>query len=175
MQRIFLIGYMGVGKTSIGVVLAKELGLSFIDLDQFIEKRYNKSVSQIFAEKGESCFRDIEARVLNEVSEFEDVVVSTGGGAPCFHGNIQKMNETGISVYLKTTPERLAKRLEPCKGSRPLLKNKTPEELRSFIAENLQKREPFYSQAKLILDVDSLQTDADVTQIALQLTELLKQ
>ena len=84
MKRIFLIGYMGAGKTTVGKVLSRQLGLSFIDLDHYIEGRYHKTVGQLFAEKGEDAFRDIERRMLREVAAFEDVLVSTGGGAPCF-------------------------------------------------------------------------------------------
>lgn len=84
MKRIFLIGYMGAGKTTVGKVLSRQLELSFIDLDHYIEGRYHKTVGQLFAEKGEDAFRDIERRMLREVAAFEDVLVSTGGGAPCF-------------------------------------------------------------------------------------------
>lgn len=174
MQRIFLIGYMGAGKTSVGVILAKKLGLAFIDLDHFIEKRYSRTVSRLFAERGEEEFRKIEAKVLDEIADFEDVVISTGGGAPCFHDNMRRMNEAGTSIYLKTAPGLLAKRLNACKHSRPLIKNKTNEELKRFVEESLAKREPYYSLAQIVLDVEDLQTDADVELIALKLTDLLK-
>lgn len=173
MRRIFLIGYMGAGKSTIGLVLAKRLGLSFIDLDHFIEKRYNKTVSQIFSEKGEERFREIESKILKEVAEFEDVVISTGGGAPCFHGNMDRMNDTGICVYLKTSPGELARRLEVCKNTRPLIKDKTKEELVCFIEENLAKREPFYSRAQIIFDAEKMLTDTDVQHITDQIIEML--
>ena len=91
MKRIFLIGYMGAGKTTVGKVLSQQLGLSFIDLDHYIEGRYHKTVGQLFAERGEEAFRDIERRMLREVAAFENVLVSTGGGAPCFFDNIEFM------------------------------------------------------------------------------------
>ena len=173
MQRIFLIGYMGAGKTTIGKTLAQKLQLSFIDLDQFIEKRYNKSISQIFSEKGETHFREIEKNVLNEVADFEDVVISTGGGAPCFHQNMQRINDAGTSIYLKTSALELANRLKVGKSIRPLIQNKSQEELIDFIAENLRKREPFYNRANIIFNTEKMLTDADIKNIVTQLIDIL--
>ena len=93
MTRIILIGFMGAGKTTIGRQLALALGLQFYDLDWYIEMRYHKKVSDIFAEEGEEHFRDLERRMLHEVAEFEDVVISCGGGTPCFGDNMQYMNQ----------------------------------------------------------------------------------
>ena len=112
MKRVFLVGYMGAGKTTVGKELAKLAGLSFIDLDYYIEGRYHKAVSQIFAERGEEAFREIERNMLHEVAEFEDVLISTGGGAPCFFDNMEFMNASGTTVYLKVSVEELAKRLD---------------------------------------------------------------
>ena len=100
MQNIFLIGYMGVGKTTIGKQIAQGLGREFVDMDLFIENRYHKAVSGIFAEKGEDFFREIEHRILQEVAQFENTVIATGGGTPCFFDNMDLMNRTGITVYL---------------------------------------------------------------------------
>ncbi len=175
MQRIFLIGYMGAGKTTVGKQLAAALNLGLVDLDQFIEKRYNKSVSRIFEEKGEEQFREIESRILNEISDFEDVVISTGGGAPCFHNNMQRMNEAGVTIYLKTSAPELAKRLETGKHSRPLIKNKSKEELVDFIEENLRKRNSFYNQASIIFDAEKMLTETDVKNIVAQLVNILCQ
>lgn len=174
MQRIFLIGYMGAGKTTVGIVLAKKLRLSFIDLDQFIEKRYNRTVSQLFAEEGESRFREIESKILTEVSEFEDVVISTGGGAPCFHNNMERINRAGISIYLKTSPRELAKRLNVCKHNRPLIKNKTKEELICFIEESLEQREPFYNSATIVFDAEKMLNETDVEYLSNRLIEIIQ-
>ena len=108
MKRIFLIGYMGAGKTTVGKVLSRQLGLSFIDLDHYIEGRYHKTVGQLFAEKGEDAFRDIERRMLREVAAFEDVLVSTGGGAPCFFDNMEFMNGAGPVSYTHLTLPTIA-------------------------------------------------------------------
>ena len=148
MIRIILIGYMGAGKTTVGKALAKELGVPFYDLDWYIESRMHKTVAQIFAEKGEEGFRKIEHNMLHEIAEFEDVIVSCGGGTPCFFDNIDYMNQQGPVIYLKADPEVLYKHLVMSKNDRPLLRGKSPEELITFIREQLEKREPFYSKAK---------------------------
>ena len=171
MKRIFLIGYMGAGKTTVGKVLSRQLGLSFIDLDHYIEGR--KTVGQLFAEKGEDAFRDIERRMLREVAAFEDVLVSTGGGAPCFFDNMEFMNGAGQTVYLKVSVEELAKRLELCKSTRPILKGRSGDELKAFIAESLEKREPFYSKASIVFDAEEMMTDQDVYKISQELATRL--
>jgi len=144
---------MGAGKTTVGKSLAKELGLSFYDLDWYIESRMRKTVPQLFAERGEDGFRKIEHNMLHEVAEFEDVVLSCGGGTPCFFDNMDYLNQQGQVVYLKADPEVLYKHLQMGKVERPLLKGKTPEELITFIRQQLEERELFYTKAKYTLDV----------------------
>ena len=107
MIRIIIVGYMGSGKTTVGKALAQDLNLTFYDLDWYIESRMHKTVPQIFAEKGEEGFRKIEHNMLHEVAEFEDVIISCGGGTPCFFDNMDYMNGQGDTVYLKATPEVL--------------------------------------------------------------------
>ena len=144
---------MGAGKTTVGKALSKAMGLQFYDLDWYIESRMRKTVAQIFAERGEEGFRLIERNMLHEVAEFEDVILSCGGGTPCFFDNMDYMNGQGETIYLKADPEVLYKHLLMGKIERPLLKNKTPEQLIDFIKEQLEKREPFYTKAKHVLDV----------------------
>ena len=147
---------MGAGKTTVGKQLAKALNLQFYDLDWYIESRMHKTVAQIFAERGEDGFRQIERNMLHEVAEFEDVVVSCGGGTPCFFDNMDYLNQQADVIYLKATPEVLYKHLLMGKVERPLIKNKTPEELIVFIREQLEKREKYYLKAKHVLDVSLL-------------------
>ncbi len=156
---------MGSGKTTIGNKLAEKLGFQFIDVDHFIENRQRKTISEIFSEKGEEMFREIEHKALAEISLFENVVISTGGGAPCFHNNMDLMNESGFTIYLKTSPEELTKRLRIAKNKRPLLRNKTQEEMCTFISENIEKRNHFYNQARLIFDAEKMLTQTDVDNI----------
>lgn len=153
MKRIILIGFMGAGKTTVGRQLALALGLQFYDLDWYIEMRYHQKVSEIFAQHGEAYFRDLERRMLHEVAEFEDVVVSCGGGTPCFGDNMQYMNQQAETVYLKLEPEVLAMHLSMGRTVRPLILGKSGDELLQYIREALAQREPFYSQAKHTVDV----------------------
>lgn len=174
MRRVILIGYMGSGKTTVGKALSKETGMMFYDLDWYIESRMRKSVAQIFAERGEEGFRKIEHNMLHEVAEFEDVIISCGGGTPCFFDNMDYLNQQGDVVYLKATPEVLYKHLLMAKVERPLLKDKTPDELIAYITEHLNEREPFYTKANHILDV-SLMDNYDKINISVtKLRELLK-
>ena len=174
MKRVILIGYMGSGKTTVGKALSKETGMMFYDLDWYIESRMHKSVSQIFAEKGEEGFRKIEYNMLHEVAEFEDVIISCGGGTPCFFDNINYLNQQGEVVYLKASPETLYKHLLMAKIERPLLKDKSADELIAYITEHLKQREPFYEKARHMLDVNVLD-DYDKIKISVQqLRELLK-
>lgn len=172
MTRIFLIGYMGAGKTTLGRALAKELDIQFIDLDSYIEKRLCKSVSQIFAENGEEGFRDIERRMLHEVGDFENVVISTGGGTPCFFDNIEYMNRQGATVFLDVPVERLFIRLKIARKKRPLIMEKNDDELRDFITEQLAKRMPYYSKAGQKFIADQLE---DVKQIQASVKNFIQQ
>lgn len=151
-MRIYLIGYMGSGKTTLGRVVAKHLGLSFVDIDHFIEKKYFKSVAQLFAEKGEDNFRKIEQKVLHEVSDFENVVIATGGGTPCFFDNMVYMNQTGTTIYLVFTPQELAARLlQTNLRTRPLIARLSPQELEQYIQSNLTTRQTYYHQATIMV------------------------
>ncbi len=167
MRRIILVGYMGSGKTTVGKALSKETGMMFYDLDWYIESRMRKSVSQIFAERGEEGFRVIEHNMLHEVAEFEDVIISCGGGTPCFYDNMDYLNQQGDVIYLKASPETLYKHLLMAKVERPLLKDKTAEELTAYITEHLKEREPYYTKARYTLDVNVLD-DYDKIQISVK-------
>ena len=167
MIRIIIVGYMGAGKTTVGKALAKTLGLEFYDLDWYIESRMRKTVSQIFAEKGEEGFRKIEHNMLHEVAEFEDVVISCGGGTPCFFDNMDYLNQQGDVIYLKARPDVLYKHLLMGKTERTLIQGKTKEQLLEFINEQLAKREPYYTKAKYSLDV-SLMDNYEKIKISVQ-------
>lgn len=173
MKRIILIGYMGAGKTTVGKELAKALDLMFYDLDWYIETRMRKTVKEIFDERGEEGFRQIEHNMLHEVAEFEDVVISCGGGTPCFFDNMDYMNQQGETIYLQATPAVLQEHLKMGKGVRPLLLNKTPEEVSAYIAEQLEYREQFYLKAKHILDVNLMDSFDKISSHVDKVKELL--
>ena len=156
MRRVIIVGYMGAGKTTVGRALAKELGMRFYDLDWYIEGRMRKTVPQLFAERGEDGFRQVERTMLHEAAEFEDIILSCGGGAPCFFDNMEYMNSRGDTVYLKASPEVLCAHLRMGKTRRPLLEGKTPEQLLGFVTEQLARREQYYMQARHVLDVNLL-------------------
>lgn len=164
---------MGAGKTTIGKALSKELGVIFYDLDWYIESRMRKTVSQIFAERGEEGFRKIEYNMLHEVAEFENVIISCGGGTPCFFDNMEYLNQQGQVVYLKASPEVLYKHLQMARVERPLIKGKSQEELLTFIREQLEKREPFYSKARYTLDVNLMDNYDKIKISVAKLREML--
>ncbi|MBQ1973020.1 MAG: shikimate kinase [Paraprevotella sp.] len=173
MIRVILIGYMGAGKTTVGKALANELGLTFYDLDWYIEDRYHRTVAQLFAERGEEGFRKVEQQMLHEVAEFENVIISCGGGTPCFFNNMEYMNEQAQTVYLKATPDVLYRHLKMSKAERPLLKYKTEEELKEYIKESLAQRQNFYEKAKYIFDVELLENQTKIKDSVRLLRNLL--
>ena len=163
---------MGAGKTTLGKVLAQKMGLTFYDLDEYIEDRFHRTIPQIFAESGESGFRDLERRMLHEVAEFEDVIISCGGGTPCFFDNMDYMNTCGETVFLNASPEALKAHLLMGKTQRPLIQGKSSEELLDFIKDSLQKRLPYYQKAKHTLSIDVINTNADIAHYVNQIIEI---
>jgi len=153
---IFLIGFMGCGKTTLGRKLANRLGYDFMDLDHLVEAREGMAIAAYFAKHGEAAFRELESAVLKQTAYPENVVVSTGGGLPCFFDNMDWMNAHGKTIYIKLSPKTLADRLEKEKEHRPLLREHHGEALVTFIADKLTEREPFYCRANIIADGLSL-------------------
>lgn len=154
MKPIFLLGYMGSGKTTIGKIIAESLNIQFFDLDNLIEKKIQQTIPEIFTNFGEKQFREIERNLLNEVISFKDCIISTGGGTPCFFDNIEKMNEKGITIFLDVSIDELTHRLYYKGNKRPLLQGKTKEQLHNFIVKTLAEREQFYLQAKIRISAD---------------------
>ena len=173
MIRVFLMGFMGAGKTTLGKALAKDLDVSFVDLDQYIERRYLKSVSQIFATRGEQGFREIESRMLREVGEFDDVIVSCGGSTPLIGDNMDFMLEHGQTVYLKCENDTLLRRLKSARSQRPLIASKTDDELAAFIESETKRREPGYLRAEYICPGDRLESRDQISDTITYLKQLL--
>ena len=144
-----MIGYMAVGKTTIGKQLSRALSLDFVDLDQLVEKNSRKSIPEIFDSEGEASFRGAEKKALHQTFELENVLVSTGGGTPCFYDNMMQMNEHGTTIYLQMDPASIAYRLKHAKNERPLVEGKSLEELRDFVKSHLEERSNYYEEAHI--------------------------
>ena len=149
---IYLIGFMGSGKSTIGKRLAAHLGWSFIDLDKLIEEHTGRTIPEIFSQKGEDYFRSIEAQLLRDLMSCTNTVISTGGGTPCHGDNIDFMNENGLTIYLKLTPAELNSRLSQSNGERPLIKDLEKGNLLSFIEEKLAVRKKYYDRSDIIVE-----------------------
>jgi shikimate kinase len=165
---------MGAGKTTLGKALAQKLNLSFIDMDWFIENRFHKKIRDLFEEHGEAGFRELERKILHEVAEFESVIISTGGGTPCFFDNMDFMNQKGYTVFLEVSPDILFSRLRNASISRPMLKGKTNEEIRMFILQTLEERIPFYMRAQYTFSADKLKNRQQIDEAIDQLCRILQ-
>lgn len=161
MRPVFFVGYMGSGKSTLGRLLTRETGIEFIDLDSYIENRYHRSIGQLFSERGEEGFREIEREMLHEVSEMQDVVIACGGGTPCFFDNMDYMNKSGTTIWLTAPISILHSRLMRGRHKRPLIATMDSEQLWDFISVSLKKREPYYSKAKDHFDTALLETESD--------------
>ncbi len=147
---IFLIGFMGCGKTTLGRKLASKLGYMFIDLDHVLEAHVGMTIAEYFNAHGEAAFRKLESEILQTTPYPVNAVISTGGGLPCFFDNMQWINEHGRSIYIQLAPKILADRLEHEKVIRPVLQGRHGDELIAFIADKLVEREVFYKQATIV-------------------------
>lgn len=152
-MRVFLIGFMGAGKSTVGQRLAALEQMPFADLDHLIEKKESKTIGEIFMNSGESHFRSLEAQMLSEwILHNENGILACGGGTPCFAENMELMMQNGITVYLEVDEENLAKRLQYDRDSRPLLKMFSPSEFLKDISDRLRSRLPFYQKSKITVN-----------------------
>ncbi len=152
-MRIFLIGYMGCGKTNFGKYLAKKVNFNYIDLDGLFEEKYNISIEKFFADKGQDEFRKTEHQLLTDTLNYDNVVIATGGGTPCFYDNMKIIKDNGISFYIKMSTDDLFNGLTNFKNKRPLLKKMTKKDLENFIKKQLKEREQYYFQADYTIDI----------------------
>ena len=158
--KIFLIGFMGSGKTHWGKIWAQQTGLPFFDLDDEIEEQENKTITAIFEQDGETYFRQKETEVLESFSGKANAIISCGGGTACFNNNMQWMNDNGTTVYFLATAGDIIKRIIDERAKRPVLNDVTDDNLLAFIESKLIEREPFYSQAQIILPVTGITTSS---------------
>ncbi len=158
-MRVFLVGYMGSGKTTAGKKLAAKAGCKFVDLDVAVEQFSGKTISHIFKTEGEAAFRELEKQCLHDTLKLENAVIATGGGTPCFFDNMHWMNTNGITIYLKMTAGSLYHRLGPGKAQRPLIQNLSDIDLMGFITLQVAERHVFYSKAHGTIPGQSIKTE----------------
>lgn len=161
-MTLFIIGYMASGKTTFGRALARKAGLQHIDLDFYIEQRFHSSVKDIFAKKGEVEFRRIEGEMLREIGELSDVVISCGGGTPCFGDNMDYMNAKGLTVCLQASEDVIADRILDAGNKRPLMAGKSRDEIISTLREHMAVRQPYYEKAQISISGDRLENKAQI-------------
>ena len=159
-MRIYLIGYMASGKSNLGRLLAEKLCYRFVDLDYLFEERFRISVLDFFEKYDEGAFRKIEQTLLKETIDLEDVVISTGGGTPCFFNNMDVIRQSGLSVYLCWKAPSLLYRLKMVKRKRPLLKDIPSTELEGKVIAQLSEREFYYNQADFIIQGENFDMEA---------------
>jgi shikimate kinase len=167
MKKVILIGYMAVGKTTIAKLLSDKIGFKYVDLDNLIEKETNLSVSELFKQKGEIYFRKVEHKIFKNIVENKDnLIISTGGGTPCYANNHLLLRGKNItSIYLNAPLSVIINRLKSEKKSRPLVADQSEEELKEFVAKHLFERSYFYNQATFKLDIDNKSPDLIVSEI----------
>lgn len=158
-KTCFLLGFMGCGKTWWGTRLSERMNLPFVDLDTHIEKGEGTTIAGIFERTGENGFRELERAYLRKLATLPVSVVATGGGTPCFSDNMDWMNAQGLTLYLKTPVDVLAARLRLDRDARPLLQGISDHQLEEYLGQLLSRREPFYNQAKIIVEQAGREAD----------------
>lgn len=176
MKPIFLIGFMGAGKTTLGRALGacRQFGWRYVDLDEYIETKECMGISRIFETRGEVGFRELESQALKEVGSANDVIVGCGGGTPCMGDNMEWMNSRGITVRLQASTPVLLRRLLEAQAQRPLINGLSVEALERFIEEKQAEREPYYGKAQLDFQSDWLESETEIAHSCELFCELLR-
>ena len=165
MNRIYLVGYMGAGKTTVARRLANHLGWEVVDTDAMFEEKYRISVCDFFNKYDEPLYRKLESEVLKSTADLENVVVSTGGGTACYFDNMDWMNQHGLTVFLRISQKAVVDRLLHAKRKRPLAEGKTESELTEFVTRHYTERLPFYEQAKITVKAEDFDLESFIKQI----------
>ncbi len=155
-HKIFVIGFMGCGKTHWSKLWSSQFNIPFYDLDDEIEQKQQQTIAQIFSQLGEERFRELETLELDNFRDKNNYIVSCGGGTPCYNNNMNLINKIGISIYLECSKDTLYERLVKEKSKRPLIKNLSDEELRKFISVKLEERKKYYQHANIILNEEQV-------------------
>ena len=165
MDRIYIVGYMGAGKTTVARHLASHLGWEVVDTDALFEEKYKISVCDFFNKYDEPLYRKLESEVLKETGSLENVVISTGGGTACYFDNMEWMNQHGLTVFLRISEKAVIDRLLHAKRKRPLAEGKTESELTEFVTRHYTERLPFYEQAKITVKAEDFDLESFLKQI----------
>lgn len=174
MNAIFIVGFTGVGKTTVGKALAEKLELSFIDTDHFLEWRYHSTVTNMFETCGVEKFRKREKVALIELSQKKDTVISTGGGMATYDDNMELMLQRGTVIYLQAPPEVLAKRLFDVRDTRPAVAGKELSGVQAYVDNLLPKRAPIYEKATFTIDATHLESEEEVSKVVEEIVKLLE-
>lgn len=174
MRPLFLIGLPGVGKSTIGRLVAERLGLTFVDTDLFVESRYHASISSMVACCGIDKFRKRERVALLELLQAEDTLIATGGGLPIWEDNMDRMLANGLVVYLRSPLDLLAERLYTVRATRPAVAEKTHSEVRDYLESISEKREPYYSRAQVVVPIGHLRSAEEEREAAEQVIEAIR-
>ena len=165
MDRIYIVGYMGAGKTTAARRLAQRMGWEVVDTDALFEEKYKISVNDFFNKYDEPLYRKLESEVLKATESLDHVVVSTGGGTACFFDNMDWMNQHGLTVFLRISPQAAVDRVIHSRHKRPLVEGKSEEELTEFVNQHYASRLPFYEQANIIVKSEDLDLDTLIRKI----------
>lgn len=173
-MRLYLIGYMGCGKSTIGRKIARYAHLRFVDTDSLVEQREQATVADVITYHGEEYFRGVEHSVLQSTAEEDNLVVSTGGGLPVWGDNMARIGELGVSIYLRRSPQNIISRLSPYgRQKRPKFRGLNDEQLLAFMTSHMAEREPIYSQADITIECDTM-TDSEIIDLILSKIKNLK-
>lgn len=160
MNRIYIVGYMGAGKTTAAKRIATRLGWDVADTDAMFEEKYRISIHDFFNKYDETLFRKLESEVLKTTENMENTVISTGGGLACHCDNMEWMNRHGLTVFMRISPEAAADRILHSKRKRPLTDNKNEVELAEYIRQHYAERLPFYEQAQITVKSEDFDLDS---------------
>lgn len=167
MKRIYLVGYMGAGKTTAAKRIAKRLGWEMVDTDALFEEKYKISVDDFFQKYDEQLYRKLESEILKNTELLENTVISTGGGTACFFDNMDWMNQHGLTVFMRISPESAVDRVLHSRHKRPLTRGKTEEELMEYVSWHYAQRLPFYERAKITVKSEDFDLDGLMERINL--------
>ena len=166
-MRLYLVGYMGCGKSTLGRKLARALQCDFVDTDSMVEQAQGATIADIITYEGEERFREYEREALEQTAQYDNAIISTGGGLPIWGDNMERIHALGPSIYIRRSAEQIASRLSPHgRQKRPKFRGKSDEELLQFMHEHLAEREPIYEKADMVIDCEEVSDEEIVEKLS---------